>query len=195
MATCYYKLLEVPKTATPEEMKKSYRKLALKYHPDKNPNGTVQFQKIQKAYEVLSDPDKKRNYDYGVPVDGQGSSASPFTGQQFNFADMFGNGGAGFGGGRTYYRTATFGGGGNADMFDFMDQIFSGGAHQRRGGHFHQPRYQQRRPQPQQNQEQSNSGEGGEPEQEDGVRKSLVSISLFIFFADLFIRFMQAILR
>lgn len=65
----YYKILEVDKKASPEEIKKAYRKLARKYHPDMNPNDKeahAQFQQINEANEVLSDPEKRKKYDtYG----------------------------------------------------------------------------------------------------------------------------------
>ncbi len=65
----YYKILEVDKTATTAEIKKAYRKLARKYHPDLNPNDRdahQNFQKINEANEVLSDPEKRKKYDkYG----------------------------------------------------------------------------------------------------------------------------------
>ncbi len=65
----YYKILEIAKTATPEEIKKAYRKLARKHHPDLNPNdkdAKLNFQKINEANEVLSDPEKRKKYDqYG----------------------------------------------------------------------------------------------------------------------------------
>ncbi len=67
--TDYYKILEVPKSASPEDIKKAYRKLARKYHPDLNPKdkeANKRFQLINEANEVLSDPEKRKKYDqYG----------------------------------------------------------------------------------------------------------------------------------
>ena len=74
----YYEILGVSKEATAEEMKKAYRKLSLKYHPDKNPQGEEKFKEISKAYGVLSDVNKKANYDSGGGV---------------NLEDLFGNAG------------------------------------------------------------------------------------------------------
>ena len=59
----YYEILGVSKEATAEEIKKSYRKLSLKYHPDKNTDGEEKFKEISEAYSVLSNPDKKAKYD------------------------------------------------------------------------------------------------------------------------------------
>ncbi len=65
----YYKILEIPKTASDADIKKAYRKLARKYHPDLNPNdanANKKFQQINEANEVLSDPEKRKKYDqYG----------------------------------------------------------------------------------------------------------------------------------
>lgn len=71
----YYEILEVKRTATAEEIKKSYRKLVKKYHPDLNPGDKVaeeKFKKISEAYETLSDETKKANYDTMI----NGSSSS-----------------------------------------------------------------------------------------------------------------------
>ena len=64
----YYDILGVQKNATADEIKKAYRTLAFKYHPDRNPGDTVaeeKFKKITVAYDTLSDPEKKKNYDLG----------------------------------------------------------------------------------------------------------------------------------
>src|ERR1700692_1307954 len=67
--TDYYKILGIPKTASEEDVKKAYRKLARKLHPDLNPNdkeANKKFQQINEANEVLSDPEKRKKYDqYG----------------------------------------------------------------------------------------------------------------------------------
>jgi DnaJ family protein B protein 4 len=65
MSENFYSILEVPETATQEEIKKSYRRLSMEYHPDKNknPEATAKFQKISEAYETLGDIDKKSQYD------------------------------------------------------------------------------------------------------------------------------------
>ena len=79
----YYEVLEVPKTATAEEIKKAYRKKAIQYHPDKNPGdkeAEEKFKEAAEAYEVLSDPQKRQRYD------------------QYGFAGMGGAGGFSGGG-------------------------------------------------------------------------------------------------
>src|SRR5580692_4853270 len=107
----YYKTLGVDKKATAEEIKKSYRKLARQYHPDRNPGdkqAEARFKEISQAHDVLGDPDKRKQYDSG-----SGAFAS----------------GAGPGGG--------FGGFGNFDfdassMGDILSNLFGGSASGRR---------------------------------------------------------------
>ena len=99
----YYKILGVSKNATDDEIKKAYKKLAIKYHPDKNPGNKEaeeMFKKISAAYEVLSNKEKRQQYDMGG-IGGFGGFSSGFrnprSGAAGNpFEDLFG-GGFGFG--------------------------------------------------------------------------------------------------
>jgi molecular chaperone DnaJ len=85
---CYYEVLEVQRTASEEEMKKSYRRLAMQYHPDRNPGdreAEEKFKEAAEAYEVLSDPQKREIYDrYGH----EGLTSSGFRGFS-GFDDIF----------------------------------------------------------------------------------------------------------
>jgi molecular chaperone DnaJ len=106
----YYDVLGVKKTATHDEIKKAYRKLARQYHPDANPNdpkAEEKFKEVSSAYEVLSDAEKRKQYDAGPsPLFGQGAPrGGAYQGQRppmgGDWGDIFGNlfGGGGFGGG------------------------------------------------------------------------------------------------
>jgi molecular chaperone DnaJ len=92
----YYGILGVDKKASDDDIKKAYRKVAVKYHPDKNPSKEAEdkFREASEAYEVLKDPSKKSNYDnYGSP-DGPASSAyrhsyGGFKGEPFSYTEYF----------------------------------------------------------------------------------------------------------
>ncbi|KAK0055780.1 dnaJ subfamily A member 1 [Biomphalaria pfeifferi] len=93
--TGYYDILEVKPTATDAELKKAYRKLALKYHPDKNPDAGDKFKQISMAYEVLSDPKKREIYDKGgeEAIKGGASGAGFDFHSPMDIFDLFFGGG------------------------------------------------------------------------------------------------------
>ncbi|WP_334095226.1 molecular chaperone DnaJ [Helicobacter typhlonius] len=107
----YYEILEITRTSDKETIKKAYRKMALKYHPDRNPDdkdAEEQFKRINEAYEVLSDDSKRQIYDNYGKEGLQNSGFSGFSGR--DFSDIFGDLGSifesafganfGFGGGQ-----------------------------------------------------------------------------------------------
>jgi curved DNA-binding protein len=109
MAKDYYRILGVPRNASDAEIKKAYRKLAMQYHPDRNPGkekwANEKFKEINEAYGVLGDPQKRRQYDQFGTVGNIGDIfGSPFT--QATFEEMM----------------RDFGGAGL--RFDFLDDIF-----------------------------------------------------------------------
>ena len=135
--TDYYTLLGVSKSATADEIKKAYRKLALEYHPDRNKSKDAEekFKEITKAYEVLSNEEKRSAYDQlGHAAFEQGAGAGQ--------GGPFGGGGGGGQYGPFNYSYSTNGGGfdfgGSSDPFEIFEQFFGGspfGSRQRRAAY------------------------------------------------------------
>jgi len=132
-----YSILGVSRDATDDQIKKAYRKLALKWHPDKNPenkeHAEKKFKEIAEAYEILSDPAKRQSYDrFGMdgvkgPGQGGGGGSRGFSHHHHHFTDpneLF----------RQFFGTGS--------IFDIMDEMMGGNPHRRRSG---QRRPEQRR--------------------------------------------------
>lgn len=131
----YYKILGVDKTASQDDIKKAYRKLAHKYHPDLNPNDPAaqeRFQAINEANEVLSDPEKRKKYDdYGE----NWKHADEFEAQKNAGYGGFGHSGSGFtkDGNTTYWFSSDgqqFSGSNMGGFSDFFEELF--GQHSRK---------------------------------------------------------------
>lgn len=122
----YYKVLGLPNTATQDDIKKAYRKLARKYHPDVNPNAEEakkSFQQINEANEVLSDPEKRKKYDqYGK--DWEHAEAYEEAKKQRARQGDFGQSDFGGGGNYQQYSSSDFGDG--QDFSDFFSSMFGG---------------------------------------------------------------------
>src|ERR1044071_7161712 len=125
----YYAVIGVPASATQDEIKKQYRKLAAKHHPDKNqndPKAADRFKEISEAYQVIGDADKRKQYDQmrqlGAFGGGRPGAGSPYGGG-------FGGGGTGASGG---YRYEEFDIGGLGGLRRTFRPMFRGGARGRR---------------------------------------------------------------
>ncbi len=107
-----YTILGVPRSAGEDEIKKAYRKLAHQYHPDKKGGDEAKFKELNEAYQVLSDPGKRANFDnFGFAYnDGGFQGAQDFGG----FSDFFGG------------RQGGFSAGGVEDLFDLFSEAFGG---------------------------------------------------------------------
>jgi curved DNA-binding protein len=127
----YYKILGVAKTATAEEIKKAFRKLAVKYHPDKNPGNKQmeeKFKEINEANEVLSDPEKRKKYDE-MGSNWQQYERAGGRGDDFDWSRYRQQRGT-----RSQGEEFDFGGGGFSDFFEqFFGSSFGGGTFQRTG--------------------------------------------------------------
>ncbi len=115
----YYEILEIKKDASADEIKKSFRRLAMQYHPDRNPgdkDAEAKFKEINEAYEILKDEQKRAAYDrYGHQAF-NGSGGNPFGGFDFNFSS----------------------GGGFADIFSSVFEEFMGGSNRNRKNSYEQ---------------------------------------------------------
>ena len=123
-----YAILGVARTATEQEIKSAYRKLAKELHPDRNkdnPKAAERFSEVTRAYDLLSDKDKRARFDRGE-IDADGNPANPFAGM----------GGGYGGGGQRGFRAEDFQGFGNesVDLGDIFEGLFGGGGGARRGG-------------------------------------------------------------
>ena len=133
----YYKVLGIEKTATTDQIKKAYRKLARQYHPDLNPNDAAaeqKFKEANEANEVLSDEEKRQKYDqlgadYARYQQAGSSRSGGQPGGGFDWSQYAQGGGSPFGGGGSQ-----FGGAGGEDFSDFFSSLFGGAGGAAGGG-------------------------------------------------------------
>lgn len=119
----YYKVLEIDKKATEAEIKKAYRKMARKYHPDLNPNDKVaeqKFKELNEANEVLSNPENRKKYDQH----GENWEHADEINKQQSQQRQYSNAGGGFGNAQS----------GGQDYSDFFESVFGAGGAGRQGG-------------------------------------------------------------
>jgi curved DNA-binding protein len=133
----YYKILGVPRNASQEDIKKSYRKLAMKYHPDRNKedkSAESKFKEINEAYAVLSNPEKRKQYDtFGADRFGQRYTQEDIF-RDFDFSSIFSE--FGFGGGAQNIFSQMFGGrtyASRSGRSPFGFEGFGAGTHEARG--------------------------------------------------------------
>ena len=127
--TDYYSVLGINKSASPEEIKRAYRSMAMKHHPDRGGDES-KFKQINEAYEILSDPDKKQMVDMGVDPKAQQQGHGGFQQGPFefhfgsgNFEDVFSQFGFGFGGRRRQQqRNKTF----NINVEVALEEVLTG---------------------------------------------------------------------
>ncbi|KFZ11232.1 hypothetical protein V501_04869, partial [Pseudogymnoascus sp. VKM F-4519 (FW-2642)] len=132
--TKLYSALGIKPEATQDEIKKAYRKSAMKHHPDKNPNNpqaSEKFKEVSQAYEILSDPEKRKTYDqYGLEFLLRGGPPPPEPGEGPQYAGAgaggmpsgfggMGGGMPGGGGARTFHFSTGGGGGAGGGAFHF----------------------------------------------------------------------------
>lgn len=123
-----YKALGLEKGASEEDIKKAYRKLAKKYHPDANPgdkDAEERFKNISHAYDVLKDPEKRQQYEAMQDAASRGFDPNGMKG----FEDIFKRGGPGGGRGRTYRQTHSYG---DLDLEDLFGNMFDFGSRERK---------------------------------------------------------------
>ncbi len=127
----YYQVLGVSRTASTDEIKKAYRKLAQKYHPDRNKeaDASAKFSRISEAYEVLSDADKRKKYD--------ALGADWKAGQDFQPPPGYGRTHSGRGGQGNFHFTS------DGDFSDFFEAMFGQSARGRTGGGFGQSQFEE----------------------------------------------------